>query len=165
MICVLSNRLADHSKEDAALTARTLARTIADLALSKKAIDVTIMDLKKLGTVADFFVVCSADSDIQVKAIAGAIQAGTEDRGVAPWHTEGLRALRWVVLDYVDVVVHVFHKEARSFYRLERLWADAKMTVVGDQVGKAAAVRKSRTTKSPSARKPRRAVRSTIEPS
>lgn len=128
------------------MTSRTLARTIADLALSKKAIDVTIMDLKKLEAVADFFVVCSADSDTQVKAIATAIQSGTEERGIAPWHMEGLRALSWVVIDYVDVVVHVFHKEARSFYRLERLWGDAKMTVVGDQASKGPAPRKKRAT-------------------
>lgn len=126
------------------MTSRTLARTIADLALSKKATEVTIMDLKKLKTVADFFVVCSADSDTQVKAIANAIQSGTEEKGISPWHTEGLRALSWVVLDYVDVVVHVFHKEARSFYRLERLWGDATMTVVGDREGKALKTRKAR---------------------
>jgi ribosome-associated protein len=139
------------------LTSRTLARTIADLALSKKAIDVTVMDLKKLGAVADFFVVCSADSDTQVKAIAAAIQNGTEEQGIAPWHMEGLRALSWVVLDYVDVVVHVFHKEARSFYRLERLWGDAKMTVVGDDTSKAAAPRKKRTSpKTGTARKAHR---------
>lgn len=126
------------------MTSRTLARTIADLALSKKASEVTIMDLKKLETVADFFVVCSADSDTQVKAIADAIENGTEEKGISPWHTEGLRALSWVVLDYVDVVVHVFHKEARSFYRLERLWGDAKVTVVGDHEGRALAVRKAR---------------------
>ncbi len=128
------------------MTSRSLARLIADLALTKKAIDVTIMDLKKLETVADFFVVCSADSDTQVKAIATAIQDGTGERGIRAWHTEGLRAMTWVVLDYVDVVVHVFHKEARSFYRLEKLWADAAMTVVGD-----------RETKAPVARSPRKA--------
>jgi ribosome-associated protein len=131
------------------LTSRTLAKSIADLALSKKAIDVTIMDLKKLETVADFFVVCSAESDTQVKAIASAIEDGTDEKGVRPWHTEGMRALTWVVLDYVDVVVHVFHKEARSFYRLERLWADAKMTVVGDRAERTPARRKA------GARKPR----------
>ena len=129
------------------MTSRTLARTIADLALSKKASEVTIMDLKKLETVADFFVVCSADSDTQVKAIASAIQSGTEEKGIAPWHTEGLRALSWVVLDYVDVVVHVFHKEARSFYRLERLWSDATVTVVGDSEEKAVARRAPRSGK------------------
>jgi ribosome-associated protein len=134
-------------KENAQLTSRTLARTIADLALSKKAADVTIMDLKKLETVADFFVICSGDSDTQVKAIANAIQEGTAERGMNPWHMEGLRARTWVVLDYVDVVVHVFHTEARSFYRLERLWADAKMTVVGDRAGRTGLAPKARTRK------------------
>lgn len=107
------------------------------------------MDLKKLETVADFFVVCSADSDTQVKAIANAIQIGTEEKGISPWHTEGLRALSWVVLDYVDVVVHVFHTEARSFYRLERLWSDATVTIVGDRAGKAPVARKARPRKKP----------------
>jgi len=100
--------------------------------LSRKARDIVIIDLRKVSTAADYFVICTADSDVQVRAIADAIEEDTEDKGEAPWHSEGRRASVWIVLDYVDVVAHVFHKEARSFYNLERLWADAKMTHVKD---------------------------------
>ena len=114
------------------MTARTLAKQVADLMISKKAIDVVILDLKKLTSATDYFVICSADSDTQVKAIADSVQDGTEAFGERVWHQEGYLALRWIVLDYVDVVVHVFHKEERSFYNLDRLWGDAKRTEVQD---------------------------------
>ena len=114
------------------MTARTLAKRIADLMISKKAIDVVILDLKKLTSATDFFVICSADSDTQVKAIADSVENGMEALGENVWHKEGYHALRWIVLDYVDVVVHVFHKEERSFYNLDRLWGDAKRTEVQD---------------------------------
>lgn len=114
------------------MTARTLAKRIADLMISKKAIDVVMLDLKKLTSATDFFVICSADSDTQVKAIADSVQNGMEALGESIWHKEGYHALRWIVLDYVDVVVHVFHKEERSFYNLDRLWGDAKRTEVQD---------------------------------
>ena len=114
------------------MTARILAKRIAELMLSKKAHDVVILDLKKLTSATDHFVICSADSDTHVKAIADAVQDGMEELGEHVWHHEGYHALRWVVLDYVDVVVHVFHKEERSFYNLDRLWGDAKRTEVQD---------------------------------
>ena len=114
------------------MTSRILAKRIADLMLSKKAQDVVILDLKKLTSATDYFVICSSDSDTQVKAIADAVQDGMEELGEHVWHHEGYHALRWVVLDYVDVVVHVFHKEERSFYNLDRLWGDAKRTEVQD---------------------------------
>jgi ribosome-associated protein len=114
------------------LTARILAKRIADLMISKKAIDIVILDLKKLTSATDYFVICSADSDTQVKAIADSVQNGMESLGERVWHQEGYHALRWIVLDYVDVVVHVFHKEERLFYNLDRLWGDAKRTEVED---------------------------------
>jgi ribosome-associated protein len=114
------------------LTARTVAKRIADLMISKKAIDIVILDLKKLTSATDYFVICSADSDTQVKAIADSVQVGMEAQGERVWHQEGYHALRWIVLDYVDVVVHVFHKEERSFYNLDRLWGDAKRIEVLD---------------------------------
>jgi ribosome-associated protein len=100
--------------------------------ISKKANDVVILDLKKLTSATDHFVMCSTDSDTQVKAIADAVQNGMEELGENVWHKEGYHALRWIVLDYVDVVVHIFHKEERSFYNLDRLWGDAKRTEVHD---------------------------------
>jgi ribosome-associated protein len=129
------------------LTARTLAKRIAELMISKKAIDVVILDLKKLTSATDHFVICSADSDTQVKAIADSIQNGMEALGENVWHKEGYHALRWIVLDYVDVVVHVFHKEERSFYNLDRLWGDAKRTEVQDPLAvQKPAAKKSRVT-------------------
>jgi ribosome-associated protein len=105
---------------------------MARLALTKKAGEVTVMDLRKVTDMADFFVVCSGDSDTQVKAIADAITDGMELEGVAAWHREGLTERQWVLLDYVDVVVHVFHKEARRFYGIEKLWGDAQIEIVED---------------------------------
>lgn len=114
------------------MTSRMLARRVAEFALTKKASDVLLMDLRKLSAPADFFVLCSADSDTQVKAIAEAVRHGTAGIGAHLWQSEGFSALSWVILDYVDVVVHVFKKEVRSFYNLERLWGDAVMTTVED---------------------------------
>jgi ribosome-associated protein len=129
------------------LTPKTLSKKIANLALSKKANNVLILDLRKLTDMADFFVVCSADSDVQVKAIADAIVDGMEDVGSSPWHQEGLTNRQWVLLDYVDVVVHVFHKEMRKFYGLEKLWGDAKIEEIMDKPAPKKATRKPRTTK------------------
>jgi ribosome-associated protein len=109
-----------------------LARTIAASAISKKATDVLLLDLRKLDAPADFFVLCNADSSTQARAIAEEIRDRTKKLGVSPWHAEGLQALSWVLIDYVDVVVHVFLKESRSFYSLERLWRDAPQTEVED---------------------------------
>jgi ribosome-associated protein len=114
------------------LTAKNLAKKIAQLALTKKAHDVAIMDLRKVTDMADFFVVCSADSDVQVKAVADAVAAGTDDLGLSPWHKEGLTQRQWVLLDYVDVVVHIFHKETRKYYGIEKLWGDAVIETVED---------------------------------
>jgi ribosome-associated protein len=115
------------------VTSRTLAKKIAEFALSKKAYDVLLLDLRTLTSTADFFVICSADSDTQVRAIADAVEKGSEEIGAAVWHTEGFHASTWVILDFVDVVVHVFHHETRSYYNLERLWSDAKSTPMEDK--------------------------------
>jgi ribosome-associated protein len=114
------------------LTSRTFAKKTAEFALSKKASDVVLMDLRKLNAPADFFVLCSADSDTHARAIAQAVKDGAYDAGVTLWRSEGFRALSWVLLDYFDVVVHVFKKDVRQFYNLERLWGDAKVTPVED---------------------------------
>ncbi len=114
------------------MTSRTLAKKAAEFALSKMAYDSVMLDVRKLTSTADFFVICSADSDTQVRAVANAVEEESEKIGAPVWHTEGLHASTWVILDYVDVVVHVFHREARSFYNLERLWGDAKTTHVSD---------------------------------
>jgi ribosome-associated protein len=111
----------------------TLAKHVAELTLTKKAIDVVIMDLRKLSPVADFFVICSAESDVQARAIADAVEEGMVKEGSRPWHKEK-SSLNWIVLDYVDVVLHIFHKHTRSFYNLEKLWGDARITSLSDDV-------------------------------
>lgn len=108
------------------------AKQIIELAISKKAKDVVLMDLHEISNVADYFICCHGDSDVQVKAISEMIEHGMRERGQRPWHTEGSDYYRWVLLDYVDIVVHVFQEEMRNFYALERLWGDAKTETFGE---------------------------------
>ena len=103
-----------------------LALAAARAALSKKAEDVTLLDLTGQGAVCDYFVIASGGSEPQVKAIADAVVEQLELGDQRVWHVEGYRAQRWILLDYVDVVVHVFHRDTREMYQLERLWADAR---------------------------------------
>lgn len=97
----------------------------AEFALELKAQDVVILDLRGISTATDYFVIAGGTSDVQVKAIANHIVNELKKEGVRPQHVEGLRGGRWVLVDYVDFVVHVFHPQARSFYQLETLWGDA----------------------------------------
>ena len=116
-----------------ARTSEERAARAAELALSKKAEDVVSMELKGLTSTCDYFVICSGTSDVQVRAIAEAIRTGLNDDGEKPWHVEGYENKRWILLDYVDVVVHVFDTETRDYYQLERLWGDAKFRVFQDE--------------------------------
>jgi ribosome-associated protein len=109
-----------------------LADKITDLIFNKKGYDVKILDLRKLTTITDYFVVCSGDSDTQVKAIADEVDKTLRDQGIRAWHIEGYQALNWILIDFIDVVVHVFKKETRAYYNLEKLWGDAPVTDVTD---------------------------------
>ena len=115
------------------LTSKALAKKIAAFAMLKKAQDVVLLDLRKLTSMSDFFVICSADSDTHVRAIADAIRDGASGVGERIWHDEGHGESTWVLLDFVNVVVHVFHKETRHFYNLEKLWGDAKFEYIEDK--------------------------------
>ena len=108
------------------MDSNVFAKRISEIMFNKKAYDVVLIDLRKLAAFADFFVICSADSDVQVKAIADDVDRSLRDEGVKCWHKEGYQALNWVLLDYIDVIVHVFKKDAREFYNLEKLWGDAQ---------------------------------------
>jgi len=120
--------------KDNKLNSRDLADKITGFIFNKKGYDVRILDLRELTSIADYFVICSADSDTQVKAIADEVDKSLRDEGIKSWHKEGYRVLYWVLLDYVDVVVHVFKKDAREYYKLEKLWGDAPMVDVEDLV-------------------------------
>ncbi len=112
------------------LPALTLMKTAAEAAQGKKAEQIVGLDLTSLEGVADYFLICSGSSEPQVKAIAEAIEEKLRLAGARPWHVEdGSR--RWVLMDYVDVVVHVFHEKTREYYLLERLWGDAGSVDLG----------------------------------
>jgi ribosome-associated protein len=105
---------------------RELAVAAAHEAVDRKGSDVVLLDLRGITSATDWFVIASGESDIQVRSIAERIEERlARDLDARPWHVEGLKQTRWVLLDYVDFVVHVFHREARAYYDLERLWADA----------------------------------------
>ena len=103
----------------------------ASAARSKKAIDLVALDLTGLDGVADYFLICSGASEPQVKAIAEAVEDQLREQGARPWHVEGREGRRWVLLDFVDLVVHVFHEKTREYYLLERLWGDARRVDLG----------------------------------
>ena len=120
------------------MSSTELANKISEIIFTKKGFDVIAIDLRKLVTFTDYFVVCSADSDVQVKAIADQVDKVLSEQGVKCWHREGLKALSWVLLDYVDVVVHIFKKDARQYYNLEKLWGDAPTEKMFDPAEKKA---------------------------
>jgi ribosome-associated protein len=107
------------------MTPLALARTAGKLALSKKGFDVRILKLKNISSVCDYFVICSGSVNVHVKAIADAIERGLREKGIRPSHREGTDESTWILLDYFDVVVHVFSEKGRQFYALEKLWGDA----------------------------------------
>ncbi len=109
-----------------------VARSAARLALEKKAENVVILDLRELSSACDYFVVASGRSETQVKAIAERVEEGLREQGAKPWHREGYAGRRWILLDFVDTVVHVFHRETREFYLLERLWGDAPVESIDE---------------------------------
>ncbi len=109
-----------------------LAQTIAAYADDKKAIDIVALDLRGVLDYTDFFVICSGNTERQAKAIHDGIHLGMKkDHGVLPRRVEGLGQATWVLMDYLDVVVHVFTPEVRDFYCLERLWGEVPAVRVG----------------------------------
>jgi len=115
------------------LDALKFAKEIAELTKEKKGYNIKILDLRKLsGGIADLFVICSADSDRQVKAIADDVDEKLLERGIKCYHREGFETLNWVLMDYFDVVLHVFKHEARAYYNLEKLWGDAPVIPVAE---------------------------------
>lgn len=106
-----------------------LLKQILNLALSKKAGRIVAMDVRGLSSLADFFIICHGESEPQVKAITDHIRKGTDYK---PRHLEGYENQNWILLDYFDIVVHVFKKDEREYYDLERLWADAPIKEIDD---------------------------------
>lgn len=107
-------------------TAKNIALACAKAAEEKQAGEIVILDMRKLSSISDYFVICSGASDRQVKAIAEGVIDALSPEGTRCYHSEGWRDCTWIVLDFVDVIVHVFQEEARERFQIERLWGDAK---------------------------------------
>lgn len=114
------------------VNSESLSKIIVDGMLEKKASDVLVMDLRGInGAFADFFILCSGNSDTQVDAISESIEDHVEkNTSENVWHKEGHKNREWILLDFVDVVANVFKKETRAFYNLEQLWGDAKLNYI-----------------------------------
>ena len=106
---------------------KTIAKKIVDLMLDKKASNVKIIYVEKLTSLTDVFVICSSDSSPQTRAITNHITDELRKHDLKPWHIEGYQHLKWVLIDYVNIVVHVFDKESRDYYNFESLWSDGKI--------------------------------------
>jgi ribosome-associated protein len=114
------------------LDAAALADRVASIASDRKAIDIRVIDLRGIVSYTDFFVICSGNTERQAKAIQDAVYRELKDsEGLLPRRVEGEREARWILLDYLDCVVHIFTPEAREYYRLEQLWGEAPARSVG----------------------------------
>ncbi|NMW20571.1 MAG: ribosome silencing factor [Chlorobiaceae bacterium] len=127
--------LKEEERESAALAKEVgvgelLARRAAELALEKKCEEVKILDLRGLTSVTDYFVIVTADSDRKAKSAAEHIIDELKVDGERPMHVEGMDSMHWILLDYIDVVVHVFMPDERHFYDLESLWSDAPVVTL-----------------------------------
>jgi ribosome-associated protein len=126
-----SSTAASRDRRPSGTPASDILRAAAESAISKKAREPVALDLRDLDGVCDYFLIVSGQSEVQVKAIAESIEDRLRDMGVRPWHVEGLEGRRWILLDYVEVVIHVFHEKTREYYMLDRLWGDARSVDLG----------------------------------
>ena len=129
--------MADRSRGKLSEPVKQAVRAIED----RKGAQIAVLDLRGVNDATDFFVIASGTSDAHVRGLSDAVVDRLEKQGLRPHHVEGAATGRWVLLDYVDFVVHLFHPEARDFYQLERLWHDAPVVWQepgGDQKGRLA---------------------------
>ena len=110
---------------------KNITKEISQLMLDKKAIDIQIINVKGLTSITDYFVNCSSQSDPQTRAIKNHIQSSLfEKYKIKPLHIEGYENLKWILMDYVSIVINIFSEAEREYYNIERLWSDAKITKV-----------------------------------
>lgn len=114
------------------VSSKVLCDWVVDGMLEKKALDVVMLDLRKVKhAIADYFIICSGNSDTQIDAISDSVEEQVHKHvGLNPWKKEGKENKEWILLDYIDVVAHIFNKEKREFFGLEELWGDAKVVRV-----------------------------------
>ena len=106
-----------------------LARTAVDVASDKKAFDILLLDIREVTTIADYFVICSGNNPRQIQAIADAIDVELGKKGAKLFQREGVADTGWMLLDFGDVIVHIFSPKEREYYRIEHLWSEAKTVV------------------------------------
>ena len=107
-------------------------KRIVEILQDKKGLDITLLDLRKLTNTSDYFLLSTGTSEQHVRSLASELREKLAEIGEKPWHVEGADSGRWILLDYVHFVVHIFRQEARDFYALERLWGDAERTEFED---------------------------------
>lgn len=111
------------------VSSEVLSESAVEGMIEKKALDVVVLDLREVKhAIADYFIICSGNSDTQIDAISDSVEEQIhKNLGVNPWKREGRENKEWILLDYIDVVAHIFNKEKREFFGLEELWGDAKV--------------------------------------
>lgn len=113
---------------------KQMVDVISEALLSRKGKEITVLDVSELTTLTDYFVVCHGTSDVQIKALADAVEDDMREKtGEKAWKKEGMQGRSWVILDFVNIVVHIMNKEKRDFYGIERMWNDAKITHIKDE--------------------------------
>jgi ribosome-associated protein len=119
------------TSEQSRLAAQQLALVVAEYAADRKALEIVELDMREMIGYTDYFVICTGRTDRQAKAIHDAIHEGLKrEHGILPRRVEGLRQARWILMDYLDVVVHIFTPDTREYYRLEQLWGEAPVRAV-----------------------------------
>lgn len=122
--------VSDQKTSDSSLLISTITEALKD----KKAKEIVILDVRELTTLTDYFIVCHGTSETQIRALANNVLEDSKEKiGEHAWQREGMDARRWIIIDYVNVVVHIFSQEKREFYGIERMWNDAKRTVIKDE--------------------------------
>ena len=118
--------MAETAHAQQTLAPEALVDRIAEIASDKKAVDIRILDLRGIVSYTDYFVICSGNTERQAKAVHDAIHEGLKKQhGLLPRQVEGDRGARWILMDYLDCIVHIFTPDAREYYRLEQLWGEA----------------------------------------
>lgn len=116
------------------MDSKQLMETVVRCMDSKKAIDIKVLDISKITTMADYFVICQGGSNTQMKAIADEIDEKLSEENVKPFGREGMNTAYWILMDYSDVIVHIFSSESRSFYSIENLWSDAEIVDISSLI-------------------------------
>lgn len=116
------------------MNSREIMETVVKCMDSKKAVDIKVLDISKITTMADYFVICQGGSTTQMKAIADEVDEKLSLAGIKPFGREGMNTAYWILMDYSDVIVHIFSSESRSFYSIENLWSDAEIVDISSTI-------------------------------